>query len=452
MISSLAFENDDKLNYLDCLSEKIPQNCECAFVIFCIPDDFIATLEGSSKSEGAVRVYLNWKADLTKYPMRARVAGDLTSLRQCKRDSDEKRMEVVAIPLKRVATCIGIDGSTGNLGVGVGRGVLVYAVCCKLVECEDGKMCGFEDMKCLLELTFDFNVKQVALCEEYIAVASDIQFQVVRLNLKSIPPPTKDGIPEPFTLENCPYLKDQAARSSSDEISEVTVNTVNVDKEDQVKEDVIEQVEALTKPPKAGGGSSAGDSGLESSSSHSEDGGSANANVSTKKPNRRMFSRQSSNSHTASSLDEHLTSSSSTEETTTAGNLTVLGTTKDSGSPPSSIIGSEQSSLRSFAATVIEEPNPIIEDEFHVVLNVNGADDGVDLSAQFNKTDQRNLAGLGSTSMEQKTVILNNIQKARDKHSEQNARKRKNYGTEILGPKLKHPICPVRVEYECKFD
>ena len=53
-------------------------------------DDYIATLEGTVEraakhsSHFNVRVYINWTADLTEHPIRARVAGDLTSMRYSK--------------------------------------------------------------------------------------------------------------------------------------------------------------------------------------------------------------------------------------------------------------------------------------------------------------------------------------------------------------------------------
>ena len=89
--------------------------------------------------------------------------------------------------------------------------------------------------------------------------------------------------------------------------------------------------------------------------------------------------------------------------------------------------------------------------KYHVVLHASEGPSSVEGPTGFTKHGPRNLAGLGSASMEQKTVLLNSVQKAREKNRlNKTAKKSRDFGIEILGPKIKHPVCPVRVEYECE--
>ena len=302
------------------------------------PDDYIATLESSGSSEGSVQVYLNWRADLSQNPMRARVGRwTWTSMRQCEREGD-KRMEVVAIPLKHRARCIGIDGSTGNLAIGVGSGVLVYALCCKIAGGDNGSLCGYEDMKCLLELTFSFKVRKVALSEEYIAVASDVQVQVVRLNMKSIPPPTKDGIETKRENCCCPCMQKNLSSSSLEGETKVEVH----DEESQYWQGFPRRQRSLL--------TRGGDSGLESSASYSED----STGLPAPRPPRPTFSRQSSNSQTASPLDyDQLTSSSSMEDLNGGSQSGAVSRCRE-----------QSVTLKAYPAVVEEvEPSNVTEDE-----------------------------------------------------------------------------------------
>lgn len=71
----------------------------------CFSDNFIATLEEKPSkfgTQGYVRVYLNWMADLTQHPMRARMAGHITSLRHDD-GNDTPRFEVIELPLKGIS-------------------------------------------------------------------------------------------------------------------------------------------------------------------------------------------------------------------------------------------------------------------------------------------------------------------------------------------------------------
>ncbi len=70
----------------------------------------------------------------------------------------------------------------GTLAVGIGSTALIYGFCSKVVvETKE----RYRDMKCLLELTFSFDIKQISVCEEFIACASDRDFQVVRVKGQS---------------------------------------------------------------------------------------------------------------------------------------------------------------------------------------------------------------------------------------------------------------------------
>ena len=391
--------------------------------------------------------------------MRARVAGDLASMRHCQRETDaDQRMEVVAIPLKDPATCIGIDGSTGNLAVGVGKRVLVYAVCMKVVHGVE-KVCAFEDMKCLLEVKFNFEVKQVALCEEYIAVTSHSQFQVVQLNLEHIPPPSRHGERIKSHETQCPLLvqpwsgRDKRAATEpspekSDDCSSAPVERMSDGSNTQggsssevhvsrpktgshqsheldigSKEDsglnsgseVDSRPDSNSKEDNGLNSSSKRDSGLESSCSQMS-GDSCKVSIS------HLFSRQA-----ISSVDQQLTCNRSLEDhdcVTTA-------------------VITEQSLLQSAPGIITEESNSITVHKHHMTLDV-----GSSCDTAVSNRHQR----ISSTpSLEQKTVLLNSVLTAREKHTEQSKRRNMQYGIEILGPRTGHRACPVTVEYEGRY-
>ena len=126
--------------------------------------------------------------------MRARVAGDLTSSRQ-NSDEIEDRFEVVEIPLKyHNPCCIAVDGNTGNLAVGVKTMVLIYGLCYKRLASNQK---SYEDIKCLLELSFSFWIHEIAICEEFIVCCSSTKVQVVKLNLEKVPGLCDVGIEAP---------------------------------------------------------------------------------------------------------------------------------------------------------------------------------------------------------------------------------------------------------------
>jgi len=164
------------------LITRFPTVAPVVQMLYSKKDEFLATLEESSDrydtENRSVRIYRNWHANRDGQPMRARVAGHSTSIRY---DEDlEDRFEVIEIPLKGDPTTLAIDGHTGILGVAIGKTLLVYGMCNKIVA--EGNGHKYYDIKLLLELEFSFDIHSLALCEEYIACASYHQFQVVKVN------------------------------------------------------------------------------------------------------------------------------------------------------------------------------------------------------------------------------------------------------------------------------
>ncbi|ELU17388.1 hypothetical protein CAPTEDRAFT_225731, partial [Capitella teleta] len=163
---------------------RLPTVSPVRALVYCRADDYVATIEGEDE-ESVLRIYLNWQADLSKYPMRVRVAGNMKSLRYSMHDNDSaRRLQAVEVPLKSSPVCIAADEHTGNLAVGFHKTVLIYGLCCKREANTD---IIYEDFKCLLELQFSFKVREVAICEEFVLAVSVREFQVVKLNLDQIP-------------------------------------------------------------------------------------------------------------------------------------------------------------------------------------------------------------------------------------------------------------------------
>lgn len=138
-----------------------------------------------SGSQTAVRVYLNWRTDLSTQPMRALIAGHMTSLRHT--DGDGTRFEVVEIPLKGNPKCLSVDKTFGAIAIGIGHNVLVYGFCTKV---EADTKAQHKDIKCLLDLEFSFDIHHLAIMEDYIAVCSESEVQVVMLKSPTCPGPS----------------------------------------------------------------------------------------------------------------------------------------------------------------------------------------------------------------------------------------------------------------------
>ena len=156
-------------------------------IVISLSGDFIATLEekdSGSDSQCWIRVYLNWRADLSSQPMRASIAGHMTSLRHV--DDDKSRFEVVELPLKGNPQCITVDPTNGAIAIGLETTLLVYGFCTKTVAETNIQ---YRDIKCLLELQFSFEVLQVAFVEDYLAVSSQNEVQVVMFKMPLRPAP-----------------------------------------------------------------------------------------------------------------------------------------------------------------------------------------------------------------------------------------------------------------------
>jgi hypothetical protein len=164
---------------------RLPTVAPVQALVYCRADDYVATIERSDGDDDRVlRIYLNWQADLSKNPMRVRVAGNLKSLKYAAEEDEGQRLQAVEVPLKASPVCIACDDHTGNLAVGFHKTVLIYGLCCKREANSD---LIYEDFKCLLELQFSFKVLDVAICEEFVLAISKREFQVVKLNLDQIP-------------------------------------------------------------------------------------------------------------------------------------------------------------------------------------------------------------------------------------------------------------------------
>ncbi|ESN93259.1 hypothetical protein HELRODRAFT_194167 [Helobdella robusta] len=84
----------------------------------------------------------------------------------------------IEIPLKSSASCLHLNSSTKNIYIGVDKFVLIYT---PLFNEEHGEK--LVDVLLLLQIEFSFSIKDLISCEEYFAVFTKDECQIVCLNI-----------------------------------------------------------------------------------------------------------------------------------------------------------------------------------------------------------------------------------------------------------------------------
>ncbi|GAB6027558.1 Hermansky-Pudlak syndrome 3 [Chamberlinius hualienensis] len=143
---------------------------------------YVATLEVKTTRLNLtthVRLYFNWQVEASGMAMRARIAGRVTPSTQ----SSVGQLEMVELPLKQQACYVNCCPSTANLIIGCARCVSVYRFCVKVHPISK---IHFQDVEPLLDIHVSFLVKEVAICEEYLAFMSSSEVQIVKINVLSI--------------------------------------------------------------------------------------------------------------------------------------------------------------------------------------------------------------------------------------------------------------------------
>lgn len=154
---------------------------EYQFVLFFIKGNYVATLEvkySRRQTFYAVKVYLNWQ-----------LATDANSTRSCVRLANhdhslklsslaDDQLQVIDIPCSKEVTCISSCQKTGNLVIVQRDKTTFYQIVEKSFSNSEKT---YVDVVAFLELDWSFVVRSISLCENYVAVASEEEAQVVRL-------------------------------------------------------------------------------------------------------------------------------------------------------------------------------------------------------------------------------------------------------------------------------
>ena len=143
--------------------------------------NYVATLEVKSSRRQtfyAVKVYLNWQLATDGNTTRScvRLANHDHSLKLSSISDDQ--LQVIDIPCNKEVTCISSCQKTGNLVIVQKNKTIFYQVVEKSVSNSAKR---YVDIVAFLELKWSFMVKSISFCENYVAVASEEEAQVVRL-------------------------------------------------------------------------------------------------------------------------------------------------------------------------------------------------------------------------------------------------------------------------------
>ncbi|XP_062584936.1 BLOC-2 complex member HPS3-like [Saccostrea cucullata] len=143
--------------------------------------NYVATLEVKSSRRQtfyAVKVYLNWQLATDSNSTRScvRLANHDHSLKPNSISKDQ--LQVIDIPCIKEVTCISTCQKTGNLVIVQREKTTFYQVVEKSVSNSEKT---YVDVVPFLELDWSFEVKSISFCENYVAVASEEEAQVVRL-------------------------------------------------------------------------------------------------------------------------------------------------------------------------------------------------------------------------------------------------------------------------------
>ncbi|XP_037075317.1 uncharacterized protein LOC119096513 [Pollicipes pollicipes] len=140
--------------------------------------DYVAALEAKESRQSAdfsyIRVYRHWAQQARGQPMRARIAARVTPSSA----AAEPALEMIEVPINEHATAIGCCQRTGNLAVACGTQVTVHHFVMKTHDISRFKFCDLEE---LAQLELDFEVTELALCEELLVCTGADRLQLVQL-------------------------------------------------------------------------------------------------------------------------------------------------------------------------------------------------------------------------------------------------------------------------------
>ncbi|CAG5117956.1 unnamed protein product [Candidula unifasciata] len=128
----------------------------------------------------SVRVYLNWETSVPgagKPRTKVRIAGK-SHVQHVSSTVRGEMMEIVEVPLDENATSVAVCRSTGNFAVACGSEVKLCSVVEKMIGNSDKT---YLDVEVFLELCWNFEVKSVSLCEEFIICCSLKEVQGIRV-------------------------------------------------------------------------------------------------------------------------------------------------------------------------------------------------------------------------------------------------------------------------------
>lgn len=127
----------------------------------------------------SVKIYLNWEISTDEFPAPAhvRLAGD-KSLSKSLSTKTTQCLEVIDIPCKHAISCIETCSKSCNLIVASNETTDIYHLIEKTVVNSDKT---YQDVVLFLKLEWSFSVRNVSLCEDFLAVLSDKEVQVVKI-------------------------------------------------------------------------------------------------------------------------------------------------------------------------------------------------------------------------------------------------------------------------------
>ncbi|BFZ23475.1 hypothetical protein BsWGS_26514 [Bradybaena similaris] len=128
----------------------------------------------------SVRVYLNWETSIpgtTKPRTKVRIAGR-SHVQHMSGSARGEMMEIVEVPLDENATCVAVCRYTGNFAVACGSEVKLCSVVERMIGNSDRT---YVDVEVFLELCWNFEVRSVSLCEEFIICCSQKEVQGIRV-------------------------------------------------------------------------------------------------------------------------------------------------------------------------------------------------------------------------------------------------------------------------------
>ncbi|CAL1547574.1 unnamed protein product [Lymnaea stagnalis] len=128
----------------------------------------------------SVHVYLNWQINIKnggKPRTKVSVAGK-SHVQHASSPFTTEVMEIIEVPMDKNATCAAVCKYTGNFAIACNTEVKLCSVVEKTVANSDKT---YLDVEIFLELCWNFPVKSIAMCEEFIVCCSYKEVQGIRV-------------------------------------------------------------------------------------------------------------------------------------------------------------------------------------------------------------------------------------------------------------------------------